>query len=228
MIKIRQIINPTLFGPLILLFLYWGLIFFLRGKVPDAETFIESLKGLYGTYGYFLIFAAAIMEGMLVLGMYVPGSTVILMGAILARMGVVSYPLVFVLGTGGLLIGYSIDYFLGRFGWHHLLLRFGLEKGFKTAKEKLEKHDKKAIFLGFVFPGSASFLATSAGIIKMPFRKFIFLAILAQVFWGLFWGNLAYFFGLPILEYFQMKYFILLLLFIGIIWMVRKYLRKKN
>ncbi len=213
---------PKFLFPLTLLFLYWLLIFYIRGKIPDPQTFIESLKELYATYGYFLILAAAIMEGMVILGMYIPGSTVILLGAILARTGVISYPLVFVLGTAGLLIGYSIDYFLGKFGWYHLLSNFGMGKLLLEAENKLKQQNKKAIFLSFFMPGTASLLSTSAGVLKVPYKKFIIMALIFQGFWSLLWGNLAYFFGLPVLQYFQMKYFLIALLIVLVFFFFRK------
>lgn len=212
--------------PLFLLFLYWALIFYLRGKVPDPQTFIESLKDLYSTYGYFLILFSAIMEAMIILGMYIPGSTVILLGAILAKTGVISFPLVFIFGTLGLLIGYSIDYLLGRFGWYHVLSKFGLEKVLLEAEKKLKEQNKKAIFLSFFMPSTASLLSTSAGILKMPYKKFILLALIFQSIWGLFWGNLAYFFGLPVLQYFQMKYFLILIAVILVVWFLRRRFKK--
>lgn len=217
---------PTILGPLLLIALYFSFAFFIRQQFPDPKVFIESIKSFYEVYGYQLIFFGALLEALFLIGLYLPGATVVLLGAALSRSGVVSFPLVFVLGTAGLLIGYTINYVLGRYGWYHVLTFIGLEQGVKEAEKKIERHGIQAIFLGYFFPGGASFLSTAAGILQMPFRTFLFASVVAQGFWGILWGSLAYLFGLPLVE-FLLKYFIFVLLGLLVFWIVRKVIIKK-
>lgn len=207
----------------LLLIFYFTLFLFIRGRIPDAETLLDFIKELYKTYGYYLVFFGALLEGMFLIGLYVPGSTTVLLGASLSKTGVVQYPIVLILATSGLLIAYAINYLLGKYGWHHVLARLGLNKGIDIAKDKLEKHQTKTIFLGYFHPGSASFLSTAAGILKIPFKKFLILSFFAQSLWAILWGSLAYFFGLTMVE-FLLKYFVFVLPTIIAIWMVRKFL----
>lgn len=182
---------------------------------------MAQIKGLYAAAGYPLVFLAAILEATLFIGLYIPGSTVVLLGVAMAKTGVVWYPLVFIFGTAGLVIGYAVNYFLGKYGWYHILVRFGLERGLEIAKKRIEKYDTKAILIGYFFPGSASLLSTAAGILQMPFKKFLLASLLAQGFWGLFWGSLAYFFGLPAIEL-LMKYFIFVLAGLILVWFFKR------
>ena len=217
-----------LLGIALLLIFYLTFFIFVKGRLPDAETTLLFVEDLYGTFGYYLVFFGALLEGMLLVGFYVPGSTTVLLGASLSKTGIVQFPIVLILGTFGLLISYSINYLLGRYGWHHILARLGLNKGIDIAKDKLEKHQTKTIFLGYIHPGSASFLSTAAGIIKMPFKKFLILSFLAQFLWGIVWGSLAYFIGLPMIE-FILRYFIFVLPIIIVIWVARRlFLRTKT
>ena len=213
-------------GITLLLSFYVAFFLFVRGRIPDAETIVSFITDLYKTYGYYLVFFGALFEGMFLIGLYVPGSTTVLLGASLSKTGVVQYPIVLILATLGLLISYSINYFLGKYGWHHVLARLGLNKGLDIAKDKLEKHQAKTIFFGYFHPGSASFLSTAAGIIKIPFKKFLILSIFSQCLWAIVWGSLAYFFGLPMVE-FLLKYFVFVLPTIIVIWMVRKIIIKR-
>lgn len=215
----------TIIGPFLFLACYIALIFFIRGKIPDTETLIGLLTGLYETIGYPLITLGAVAEATFLLGFYVPGSTVVLLGAALSKTGVVAFPLVYVLGTLGLLGGFIINYFLGRYGWYHVIKGFGLEKGIEEAKQKIERYDVWAIMLGYFFPGSASFLSTAAGVLKMPFQKFLMASLVAQGFWSLLWGSLAYFFGLPLVE-FILKNFVFVILAIGAVFLIRKFMKK--
>lgn len=216
-----------LFGPIIIFVLYLIFAIFIQSKIPDTATFIKAVKGFYETYGYFLIFFGALLEAILFISFYVPGSTVVLLGVALARTGVVSYPLVFIPGMSGLLSGYTVNYFLGRYGWYQIFVFLGLNKGIDTAKSRLGKYEKKTIFIGYIFPGSASFLSTAAGVLRMPFKKFFIASFLAQGFWSLIWGNLAYFFGLTAI-YLLIKYFGIVILVIGVVWITKRLLAKKK
>ena len=85
----------------------------------------------------------------------------------------------------------------------------------------------KRQFLGYIHPGSASFLSTAAGILKIAFKKFLILSLFAQSLWGILWGSLAYFLGLPMVE-FILKYFVFVLPTIIAIWIVRKIIIKNK
>ena len=188
-------------GPLIILLLYAAFIFFIRGKIPQSPNeFLLFIKTFYKDYGYYLIFFGAFFEATFLVSFFIPGSTVILLGAALSRTGVVEFPLVILLGTAGLVLGYTINYFLGKYGWYRVLSAFGLEKGIKNAEEKIKKHGAKAVLLGYISPGPAAFISTAAGILGMPFKKFLLISFFSQLFWAIFWGTLAYLFGTAVVE----------------------------
>lgn len=212
-------------GPIVLLVIYIGLVAFLRTKISDPKSFLILLQGLYGQFGYQFVFVGAFLESLFLIGLYVPGSTAVLLGAAMSKTGVVEFPTVFLLATTGVVLGYSINYVLGRYGWYNLLNQFGLEKGIQLAKEKLEKHAFRTIFLGYFFPGSASILSTAAGAVKMPFITFLYYSILAQCFWSFFWGTISYTFGLTIIE-FLLQYFVFFVLAVVVIWFVVRFVRK--
>jgi len=218
---------PETLGIALLIGFYFAFFIFVRGRIPDAETLLGFIKELYKTYGYYLVFFGALLEGMFLVGLYVPGSATVLLGASLSKTGVVQYPIVLILAAFGLMLAYSINYLLGKYGWYHVLARLGFGKGIDIAKEKLEKHQAKTIFFGYFHPGSASFLSTAAGILKMPFKKFLILSLFAQSLWGILWGSLAYFLGLPMVE-FILKYFVFVLPTVIVIWMVRKFLLRHS
>lgn len=216
----------TFAGPILLLVFYIAIVFFIRGKLPNTETLLATIAGLYGTVGYPLILVAAVAEATFLLGLYVPGSAVVLLGAALSRTGVVSFPLVYLLGTFGLVTGYTINYFLGKYGWYHILTQLGFEKGIEKAQEKIAQHGSRAIFLGYVLPSSASFFSTAAGVLGMPFKKFTLTSIITQCFWSLLWGTLAFFFGVPLIE-FILKNFVFVVVALVSIWVIKRYVLKK-
>lgn len=175
---------------------------YLRRHVPEAPIIVTQIEAFYGKYGYDMIFLGALLEGTFMVGFYVPGSFVVLLGAVLARTGIVSFPLVIFFGTLGLIIGYVINYLLGRFGWFHVVHGVGLGKSLKAAENTIIKHQNNALFWGYMMPSSASFLSTAAGILKVDFKKFFIQSVVTQLFWSLLWGGLAYIFGMRFVEIF--------------------------
>ncbi len=182
--------------------IYTAILIFLRNHIPNAPSIVSKIEMLYGSYGYELIFLGALLEGTFMVGFYVPGSFIVLLGAALARRGVVSFPLVILFGTFGLTAGYLVSYLLGRFGWFRIIEGFGLDKNIKDAEKKLLKHQDKALFFCYMMPSTASFLSTAAGILKIDLKKFILKSLGMQLFWSLLWGGLAYTFGMRFVEAF--------------------------
>ena len=213
--------------PFLIIVIYVAAIFLIKGRLPTPEDLINTIREWYVLYGNYLIFFAALLEATFLLGLYVPGSTVILFGAALSKSGAIGLPSVLFLANVGLLMGYTINYFLGKYGWYHVLSKFGLDKGLDEAKEKLQKHGGKAIFVGYIFPNGGAFLSTAAGVMKMPFGKFFLYSVLAQTFWIVVWGGVAYFIG-PVFVDLFMKYFSYLVLGIIGIYIVRKYIFAKQ
>lgn len=216
----------SLLGVIIFFLIYLGVVIFLQTKLPKPEEFIDLIKGFYGSYGYQIVFLAGLLEATFLIGFQVPGSTVVLLGAAISRTGAIAFPLVFILGISGLLTGYTINYFLGRHGWYHLLARFGLERAIEAAKKRLERHGIRIMLVGYVTPGFATLLSTTAGVIRMPFRKFFGVSIIAQSAWSFFWGGLAYLIGLPLLV-FVSRYLIFVFVGIGFLWLLVKWIKKR-
>lgn len=213
--------------PFTIIVIYIVAIFLIKGRLPTPEDLLNSIKDWYILYGNYLVFFASLLEAIFLLGLYVPGSTVILFGAALSKSGATNFTSVLFLATLGLLTGYTINYFLGKYGWYHVLSKFGLETGLNEAKEKLHKHGGKAFFVGYIFPNGGAFLSTAAGVMKMPFGKFFLYSLLVQAFWTVVWGSVAYFIGPVFVELF-MKYFSYIVLGIIAIYIFRKYVFAKK
>ena len=216
---------PEIFGITLLLGFYFAFFIFVRGKIPDAETLLGIIKDLYGTYGYYLVFFGALLEATFIISLYLPGATVVLLGAALSRTGAIQFPIALFLAILGFVIGYTINYVLGKYGWYRLLSRLGLKKGIEIAKTRLKDNQVKTILFGYFHPSSASFITTAAGVLRVPFRRFFLLSLLSQLFWSLLWGSLAYLFGATLVELF-LKYFGFVVVGAIIIWFLRKRLKK--
>jgi len=189
---------------------YVIIIALIKLFLPSAQELLGIVENLYRQFGYWIVLLAGIGESVFLLGFYLPGSAAILLGAALAKSGVVFLPLIILLGTVGLTTGYTINYFLGKYGWYHLLARFGFEKGIQMAEKKLKAHQKKTLFLGYISPNTGAFISTAAGISQLPFKTFFVITFCSQLFWATIWGITAYSLGNVFIEFF-LKYAIVII-----------------
>jgi len=163
-------------------------------NLPSNDELFKVMQSYFGEYGYFIILVSAIIEGFIFAGIYYPGSLVIFLGVILAE-NIFQFGIMVIVVAVGLLISYTINFMLGKYGWHKLLIAFGFKKSIKNAQKRLTKHSILGIFLSYWMPNIASLTATAAGIMHYPFKKFLLYSTIAVLFWNLFWGFIVYTFG---------------------------------
>src|SRR2546430_10219829 len=79
------------------------------------NEWIELLGEFYNQYGYLTVFLGTLGENTAFLGLVLPGNSLALLGAMYARLGTLNLGWVIVLATLGTVLGYHVDYLLGRF-----------------------------------------------------------------------------------------------------------------
>lgn len=185
----------SLYLPLSIIIGYLIIGFFLRGLLPPVENIYLEFERLFREYGYYIIFIGALLEAALLINFLVPGGSIILAGAYFSSQGLIPYPYFFLTVIIGTLIGFSLDYLVGFFGWSHLLTRFGLHSQLSKAEHKINSYGFRAYFLGYIHPDLGSFYAIASGTLQIKWRKFIIYSIPNLSFWILFWTLPIYFFG---------------------------------
>lgn len=172
------------------LLLIWRLL-----DLPSGEALTDVVSHYFDIYGYWVIFLSAIVEGLLLAGLYYPGSVVIFLGVILANGDVKQVIIVVVVTTLGLIIAHIINYLLGKYGWYRLLVKLGLSESIENAKGRLTRYGIRAIFLSHWHPNFGAFISTAAGILNFSPRTFLLSTIVAISIWDIFWGTMAYVVG---------------------------------
>src|SRR5688572_22099046 len=129
----------------------------------------DSVQELFEEYGYWVVFFGTLSENTLLVGLIVPGAIVVILAGIAAHDGTVSIPLSIVLGIAGTILGDTISYFMGRFGWS----RFGHWKMLQDLNDKVrEPLMRKGTWfvLFYHFAGYTRVIGpTSAGLMRMPY-----------------------------------------------------------
>jgi len=144
-------------------------IFHLYGSLVRWAA--DSVHSLFDSYGYWVIFFGTLSENVLFLGLIVPGALVVILAGLSAYDGSVDLRWAFPIGAAGTILGDTISYCTGRFGW----ARFAGHSFFKGIDEKVrEPLLRRGVWfvLLYHFAGYTRVVGpTAAGFLEMPYRK---------------------------------------------------------
>jgi membrane protein DedA with SNARE-associated domain len=167
--------------------------------MPDLSGFIEFLKSNYLAYGYLIVLFGSYLENTVLMGLIFPGGLLIVLGGVFAAQGDLSLPLVILMGWIGMFCGSSTDYFIGRAGLWRVIektrLKRWVEPGLKEARLLLEEKGAQSIYLAHCLGQIRTFAALTAGIVRMPYRKFAFYEAGAALLWNILYVGAGYLFG---------------------------------
>jgi membrane protein DedA with SNARE-associated domain len=170
----------------------------------DIDQWIELLGTLYDRWGYLIVFLGSLFENTALLGLFLPGASLALLGAFYAQQGTLQLGWVIFFAWAGAVLGYHADYLLGRLLLTRLLGRWGdswlgrrlrLNARVRLGGRFLTRHGGKAILLSHVVGHVRSFVALSAGATHMTYRRFLAFELVAALIWNTAFCLLGYFAG---------------------------------
>lgn len=215
--------------PLILFAIYLSMVaaWKIFGLPTDDEQF-EVIKQFFTTYGLWVVFIGALIEGFLLLGQYFPGGFIIFLGVISAGKDIPRAIEVVAVVSLAFFISYTLNYWVGKYGWYNLLIKFGLKTALENAKEKLAKQGLNAVIFSYWEPNLASLTATAAGILRISLKQFLIYSTIGIIIWNTFWGTLVFSLGDNALELIGFKYVIIIFLgWFGVL-LLKKYLSDRK
>jgi membrane protein DedA with SNARE-associated domain len=149
------------------------------------------------TYGSAAVFVILTFES---LGLPLPGESLLVVAAILAGRGEISFPGLLLSAWGGAVIGDNIGYLIGRTLGRTLLRRYGQKVGIKP--ESLQKVEAVFARYGAVAVGFARFVnilrqlnGVVAGALEMHWLKFLVFNALGGAGWVVAWTTAGYCLG---------------------------------
>jgi membrane protein DedA with SNARE-associated domain len=186
---------------------------------------LETIQELASQYGYLAVFIGILLEN---LGIPLPGETITIVGGFLAGSGELDYWIVLVSAALGAFIGGIFGYFVGKYGGWKLIL--SVSKVFRVQEVQLEEiktkfsdNAVKAVFFGRFIALIRIFTSPMAGVVEMPFGKFLAVNLAGAITWALAITSLAFFVG-RVLSLEQLlawvSKFAILALIIAIAWIV--------
>ena len=168
------------------------------------NALIQWLGGLYDQYGYLIVFLGSLGENTAFVGLILPGGTLALLGAFYARAGTLNIGWVIFFAWIGTVLGYHVDYLIGRFllgryapVWSASRIgrRMRLAGRIRLGQRMLSKYGGRTIFISHAIGHIRSFIALSAGMTRMPYRRFLGFELIAALFWSGGYCLLGYFLG---------------------------------
>jgi membrane-associated protein len=164
-----------------------------------VEKIVDWVQPVFVTAGYLIIGGAVLMERSIFIGLIVPGDLILALGGVYSSQHKMNLVLVIVIGTVAAISGESIGYWLGRrYGAgmiRHIPLIRRLEGQLETSQEYFKRHGGKTVALGRYATAAGAFIPFSAGVGRMPYRRFLLFDIPAIVIWAAGISIFGYAFG---------------------------------
>jgi membrane protein DedA with SNARE-associated domain len=165
--------------------------------MTEFDHILGAMAPWIHAYGSAAVFVILTFES---LGMPLPGEPLLVVAAILAGRGEISFPALLLSAWGGAVIGDNIGYVIGRTLGCTLLRRYGRKVGIKP--DSLQKAEAVFAHYGAVAVGFARFVnilrqlnGVVAGALKMHWLKFLIFNALGGAGWVVAWTMAGFYLG---------------------------------
>lgn len=151
--------------------------------------YLINVAGHLGHWGYLLIFIVVVLECQALLGLVMPGESLVLLGGFFAAQGLLDLgDLIFVVSIGAIL-GDSIGYELGRHLGQGWLLKRGARFGLRQEHlDRVEgafvRHGGKAVFGSHFLHLLRALMPFVAGVHRMRYMKFLLFNAAGCIVWA--------------------------------------------
>lgn len=162
------------------------------------QSILDLLRNAVVQYGYWAVGGALLLENA---GIPVPGETILLLASFLAfSQHELRLSLIITVATIAATLGDNLGFALGYWGGRPLLVRY--QSIFRIRTSTLERGEKlfarygaaTIFFARFVF-GMRVIAGPMAGVLRMPWRKFLIFNFLGAAVWVTVISTVGYLFG---------------------------------
>jgi membrane-associated protein len=192
-----------------------------------------DLRALITWAGYVGTAAIIFAETGLLIGIFLPGDSLLVTAGVLASQGYLNVWLLGAILNVAATVGNQTGYWIGRTTGPRIFTRddsrFFKKKHVKRAHDFYEKHGGKTIIMARFVPIVRTLAPVIAGVGNMKYRTFLMYDIIGGIMWV--WSTLlaGYYLGrvFPGIEH-NMEYVILLIIFLSVLPMIIAYYKEKR
>jgi membrane-associated protein len=173
---------------------------FVFRVLTNPERLIEFLSTVFtGWYGYALLFAIVFSETGLLVGLFLPGDSLLFTVGVVAGAGQLNVVLIIGLLSAAAIIGDAVGYFLGKNAgplvYNRPDSRFFKREHLEKTHAFYEKHGGKTIIYARFVPIIRTFAPFVAGVANMTYAKFASFNIFGGIGWVVLVTLLGYYIG---------------------------------
>jgi len=158
----------------------------LAGPDPPVQTLIDALS-TNPALALSAVFAAALLESIAVIGVFVPGSLVVFGGGVLIGLQVLDPWRVTLVAMSGAALGDGFNFWLGRRYHEQLRNRWPLKKYpelLDRGQAYFARNGGKSMFVGRLVGPLRAVVPMIAGMSDMPVRRFTWMNLLSALAWA--------------------------------------------
>jgi membrane-associated protein len=157
------------------------------------ESLTDYVSGSPWTYAY--LFAVSALD---VVFPVVPSEASVIAGGVVAGTGGLLIWAVILCAASGAILGDNVSYWIGRTLGERIVERFfqgDRRKRIDWAERQIVERGGYLIVVGRFIPGGRTAVTLAAGLLEMPWRRFIAFDVAAGILWATYAGLLGYFGG---------------------------------
>lgn len=158
-----------------------------------------DLPELIKTVGYFGIFAIVFAESGLLVGMFLPGDSLLFTAGFLASQNILNLPALLIITFVAAVLGDSVGFATGQRYGHRIFKKqdsiFFNQQHIKRSEAFYAKHGGKTLILARFTPIVRTIAPILAGVGKMPYRRFLIFNLIGAFLWSVGITALGYFLG---------------------------------
>lgn len=159
-----------------------------RDKRFAVSSLIDALAGIASPWGYLVVFALALLESAALVGLVVPGETVLVVGGFAASQGRADVRTMAAAAFLGAVVGDSIGFEFGRrLGPTMRASRLGRRVGaarWERADASITRLGGRAVLTGRFVGLLRAVVPMVAGMSEMPYRTFLVWNVLGAAVWA--------------------------------------------
>jgi membrane protein DedA with SNARE-associated domain len=214
--SVNDVIKVILLPLIMLLSLVVFVIVYHLLGLPSSFALIDLARNYLDLHGYPIVFAAALVETIPPINLYFPGSVVMVVAVAHSRTGSLNPFVVLFLIESAFIISYSLNYLVGKYGFHWILVRCGLGDLIERSKSKISEKGIFWLYLSLWHPNFGSITAVACGILLIPFHRFLVHIIFAVAAWNSLFGFVVFLGGDKVMRLLDLRWLAVMIL----IWLI--------